>query len=97
MRAKTKLQQQSGQGLALQAVADGEAEFVFAFTNQILLGRGVELVGPFPPELQNYNVFTAGVATTVEQPEAAKALIKVLRSPAAVAVIKAKGLEPATP
>ena len=57
----------------------------------------MEYVGPFPPELQHYNVFAAGVATAAEQPEAAKALIKFLRSPAAITVIKAKGLEPAIP
>ena len=57
----------------------------------------MELVGPFPPELQSYNVFIAGVGTVAEQPEGAKALIKFLTTPAAAAVIKAKGLEPATP
>jgi len=82
---------------ALQAVADGKADLGFGFTNEILSTRGAELVGPLPPELQRYNLVTAGVATAAEQPEAAKALIKFLRSPAAVAVIKAKGMEPATP
>ncbi|MBI2360429.1 MAG: substrate-binding domain-containing protein, partial [Deltaproteobacteria bacterium] len=51
----------------------------------------------FPPELQSYNLYTAGVGTAAEQPEAAKALIKFLTSPAAAAVIKAKGMEPVTP
>ena len=88
-------QQQSGQSLSLQAVANGEAELVFAFANELLSVRGVEFVGPFPPELQRYTLFTAGVATAAKQPEAAKDLIKFLRSPAAVAVIKEKGMEPA--
>lgn len=94
-----KTRQPSGQsaGRVLQAVADGEAELGFMFTNELLSVRGVALVGPFPPELQRYNVFTAGVATAAEQPEAAKALIKFLTSPAAIAVIKAKGMEPAAP
>jgi len=94
-----KTPQRSGQsaGRVVQAVADGKAELGFSFTNELLSVRGVELVGPFPPELQRYNLFTAGVATAAEQPEAAKALIKFLTSPAAVAVIKAKGMEPATP
>jgi molybdate transport system substrate-binding protein len=42
-------------------------------------------------------VFTAGVAAAAKQPEAAKALIKFLTSPAATAAIKAKGMEPRTP
>ena len=93
MKAKTK---PVAKGV-VQAVADGKAELGFAFTNEVLSVRGAELVGPFPPELQRYTLFTAGVATAAKQPEAAKALIKFLRSPAAVAVIKAKGMEPATP
>ncbi|OFW09366.1 MAG: hypothetical protein A3H27_13650 [Acidobacteria bacterium RIFCSPLOWO2_02_FULL_59_13] len=92
MKAKTK---PFRKGYA--AVADGEAELGFALTNELLsFFSGVELVGPLPPELQSYLVFIAGVSTAAEQPEAAKALIRFLRSPAAVAVIKAKGLEPAT-
>jgi molybdate transport system substrate-binding protein len=93
MKAKTKPVEKG----AVQAVADGRAELGFAFTNEVLFVRGAELVGPFPPELQRYILFTAGVATAAKQPEAAKALIKFLRSPAAVAVIKAKDMEPATP
>ena len=93
MKAKTK---PVAKGV-VQAVADGKAELGFAFTNEVLSVRGAELVGPFPPELQRYNVFTAGVATAAEQPQAASALIKFLTSPAAVAVIKAKGMEPAAP
>jgi molybdate transport system substrate-binding protein len=93
MKAKTKPVAKG----TVQAVADGKAELGFAFTNDVLSVRGVALVGPFPPELQRYAVFTAGVATAAEQPQAARALIKFLRSPAAIAVIKAKGMEPATP
>ena len=93
MKAKTKPVAKG----TVQAVADGKAELGFAFTNEVLSVRGVALVGPFPPELQRYAVFTAGVATAAEQPEAAKALIKFLTSPAATAVIKAKGMESATP
>lgn len=81
----------------VQAIADGKGEIGFAFINEFLSFSAVEFVGPFPPELQRYNLFTAGVATAAEQPEAAKALIKFLTSPAAAAAIKAKGMEPATP
>lgn len=80
-----------------EAIADGRGELGFAFTNSFLSAPGMELVGPFPPELQRYNVYAAGVATTAEQPEAAMTLIKFLRSSAAISVIKAKGMEPAAP
>jgi molybdate transport system substrate-binding protein len=90
-QVKPKMKPVAGGGL--QAVAAGTVELGFAFTNQILSTAGVQLVGPFPPELQRYNSSTAGVATAAQQPEAAKALIKFLTSPAAAAVIKAKGME----
>jgi len=93
MKAKTK-PQQSTDG-TVQAVASGEAELGFALPTVFLSGRGVELVGPFPSELQNYVVFTAGVGSAATQPDAAKALIKHLTAPNAVPVLKAKGMEPA--
>ena len=80
-----------------KAVVEGDAELGFAFTNSFQSVPGLELVGPLPPELQHYILVTTGVATAAKQPEAAKALIKFLTSPAAVAVIKAKGMEPAAP
>jgi len=95
MKAKTKPQKVAGR--TAQVVATGEAELGFGLTTSLLSVRGVELVGPFPPELQRYIVSTAGVAAAAEQPEAAKALIKFLTSPAATVVIKAKGMEPAAP
>jgi molybdate transport system substrate-binding protein len=95
MKAKTKTQK--GPELAAQAVADGDADLGFAPINILVAVREVELVGPFPKELQNYIVFTAGLSTDAKEPEAAKALIQFLTTPAAVAVIKAKGLEPGTP
>jgi molybdate transport system substrate-binding protein len=44
--------------------------------------------------LQTSTVFTTGVMTDARQPEAAKALIDFLTTPAAVSAFKAKGLEP---
>jgi len=92
MKAKTK-PQQSTDGI-VQAVASGEAELGFAVATVFQSVRGVELVGLFPPELQNYLVFTAGVGTAAKQPDAAKALITHLTAPNAVLVLKAKGMEP---
>ena len=85
MRAKIK-PPQAPKSIA-QAVADGEAELAIAVTSNLLLVRGVELVGKIPPELQNYLVFTAGVSAAAKQPDAARALIKHFTSPEAVPVI----------
>lgn len=92
VKAKTK-PQKSTDGI-VQAVASGEAELGFAVATVFLSAPGVELVGLFPSELQNYLVFTAGVGASAKQPDAAQALIKHLTAPAAVGVLKAKGFEP---
>ena len=51
------------------------------------------LAGQLPEELQNYTVFVAGVPANAPQSEGAAALLEFLRSPKAIAVIKAKGME----
>ena len=94
---KVKTKPQKSVDRVLEAVANGEAELGFATTGAILSVRGTKLLGPFPPELQDYVVFTAGVGTAAKEAEGAKALIKFLTAPAAVPVIKAKGMEPGTP
>jgi molybdate transport system substrate-binding protein len=53
----------------------------------------VKLVGPLPAEIQNYTVYAAAVAANAAQPDAARALIKLLTGPAADNVLKARGME----
>ena len=86
-----------GPGAAYKSVASGEVEIIVAVVPGIVAAPGIELVGPFPSELQTYISFTAGVSAGAKEPEAARSLIKFLTSPEAVAVIKGKGLEPGTP
>jgi molybdate transport system substrate-binding protein len=95
MKAKTKPQKSVEH--VPPAVASGEAELGFAPSTVFASASGVETVGPFPPELQSYIVFATGVGVTAAQPEAARALLKHLTSPDAMAVIRAKGLEPVAP
>jgi molybdate transport system substrate-binding protein len=77
-----------------ELVAKDELELVVVVITQILTTPGVELVGPLPPEIQFYTVFTAGVSANSKAPDAARNLIKFLTSPTAIPVIKSQGMEP---
>jgi len=55
---------------------------------------GIDIVGQLPPELQKITVFSAGIASASREPDAGRALIKFLASPAASATIIKSGMEP---
>lgn len=91
MKAKTKVE--ALPTAIAPAVAKGEAELGIFLTN-VFNAPGIELAGPFPAELQQELVFTAAVATDAKETSAAKALIDFLKTPDAIAVIKASGMTP---
>ena len=78
-------------------VARGEAEIGFQQISELKPIKGIDLVGPLPPEVQQVTVFSAGVLVAAPQPEAARALIAYLASPAAAAAITDSGMEPMGP
>ena len=78
-----------------ESVARGEVEIGFQQISELRPVKGIDIVGPLPPGAQRVTVFAAGIPTTSKQPEAAKALIEWLASPAAYPVIKESGLDPA--
>ena len=77
-----------------ELVAKGEIELGMVVITQIMTTPGVELVGPIPQELQSYVRWSGGVSASSATPDVAKALISLLRSPIAVPVLKAQGMEP---
>src|ERR1700730_11561919 len=76
-------------------VASGEVEIGFQQFSELLPVKGIDIVGELPPGAQRVTVFAAGMPTTSKNPQAAKALIRWLASPAAYASIRKSGLEPA--
>jgi molybdate transport system substrate-binding protein len=77
-----------------EIVAKGEAELGFQQISELKPVAGIDIVGPLPESLQKVTVFSAGIATVSKEPEAGKALIKFLSSPAARETIINSGLEP---
>jgi molybdate transport system substrate-binding protein len=80
-----------------EIVARGEAELGFQQISEMLPVPGIDIVGQLPPDLQKITVFSAGIASVSKEPDAGKALIKFLASPAAKDAIVKSGMEPIAP
>jgi molybdate transport system substrate-binding protein len=76
-----------------RVVARGEAEIGFQQMSELRPISGIDIVGPLPPELQNMTVFSTGLVSSSKEPQAAKAYIKFISSPAAAPVINKTGME----
>jgi molybdate transport system substrate-binding protein len=77
-----------------EIVAHGNAEIGFQQISELKPVEGIDIVGPLPDELQRITVFSAGIAAVSKEPEAGRALIKFLASPAAREAIVKSGMEP---
>jgi molybdate transport system substrate-binding protein len=78
-------------------VANGEAEIAVHQFQELIQVAGIEIVGPLPGDLQDTIVFSAAIMAGAKNADIAKELVNFLRTPEATVVIKAKGMEPATP
>jgi molybdate transport system substrate-binding protein len=95
MKSKTVFRPTAGPVADL--VANGEAEIAVQQVQELIQVADIEIVGPLPGDLQDTIVFSAAIMSSAKDTEPAKVLVNFLRTPAAAAVIKAKGMEPATP
>jgi len=77
-----------------EIVARGDAEIGFQQISELKPVEGIDIVGPLPDELQKITVFSAGIASVSKEPDAGKALIKFLASPAARGEIVKSGMDP---
>lgn len=77
-----------------ELVARGEADLGFQQISELLHVRGIDYLGPLPPEIQNITIYSAGLHMAAPAPDAAKALVKSLTSPHAGPILKKTGMEP---
>jgi molybdate transport system substrate-binding protein len=77
-----------------EVVARGDAEIGFQQVSELLPVKGIDYLGPLPADIQEVTVFAAALHKAAGPTEAARALVKFLTAPEAVAVIKKAGMEP---
>jgi molybdate transport system substrate-binding protein len=75
-------------------LARGDVEIGFQQVSELLAIKGIDFLGPLPPDIQLVTVFSAAVHAQAAAPGAAKALASFLTSPEAVQIIKKAGMEP---
>jgi molybdate transport system substrate-binding protein len=92
MKAKTRAMPVNT-GYVAELVARGEAELAAQQMPELCAVAGVEPM-PLPPELQLVLVFSAGVSAATKVPGAVEEFVRFLTAPAAVLVLRAKGLDP---
>jgi molybdate transport system substrate-binding protein len=91
---KAKMKQIPPGGAVGEVVARGEAEIGFHQISELIPVKGIDIVGPLPPDIQEMTLFGAGVHVNATQADAAAALAAYLAAPAAAAVIRKHGMEP---
>ena len=91
MKAKMKAQPNPTQVVAV--VAKGDVALGLFLVN-VLTAPGIDVVGPFPAELQQDVVFTAALAADAKESGGATALMTYLKTPEAASIIRAKGMTP---
>ncbi len=76
-----------------EAVSSGVVELGIAPVSEILPVRGVDLVGPFPKDVQSYVEMTGAANVSAKDASEARKLLAFLVAPANAPVFKMKGME----
>jgi len=75
-------------------VARGDIDLAFQQLSE-LGGDGIDVVGELPPDIQMMTTFSGGVARASAQPEAARALLAFMASPALTPIKREHGMDTA--
>ena len=79
-------------GFTGEKVASGEADLAIQQVSELMSVPGVDVAGPFPPELQTVSTFDAAIFADAANPEGAAAFMALLSSPAAAKAYADGGL-----
>ncbi len=82
-------------GLTAQFLPTGEVELAIQQTPELRQVAGIEIVGALPAPYDLVTVFVAGIERASAQAKEARAFLDFLRTAAAAAVFREKGLDPA--
>jgi molybdate transport system substrate-binding protein len=82
-----------GGNMVAVMVANGEAEIGMTFVSE-MTDPGIDIVGVLPKEVSPWTPLVGFISTHSKNPEAAKALLKFLSSPEALAAYKAARMQP---
>lgn len=74
-------------------LTQGEGALGMTQISEIVGKPGAVFVGPLPETIQNYTIFATGRPIGAKQSEAATAFLDFLKSPKALATMKAKGMQ----
>jgi molybdate transport system substrate-binding protein len=91
LTAKTVLA--AGGDVTEVTLSQGEGAVGMTQISEIVGKPGAVFAGPLPRQLQNYTIFAGGRPVGARHPEIADALLRFLKSPSALAAMKAKGME----
>ncbi len=83
-------------GLVAERLVNDQADIALHQISEILAVPGATLVGPIPREIQNYTIYAGALGTGARDAAAARALLAALKGPEAEAILKDKGMEPAS-
>jgi molybdate transport system substrate-binding protein len=76
-------------------IARGDVELGFQQLSELMNLEGIDVVGSMPPGLEIVTTFSGAVCATSTQPDAARALLHFIRSPAADEAKRRHGMQPA--
>lgn len=74
-------------------VARGEVELGFQQLSELMNLPGIDVLGPLPPAIQIITTFSGAVAQAATRPDAARALLAFMASPAVTAIKQKNGMD----